>query len=131
MSQDAEALVRRLYESAFDPGVVREVVAPDLAYHLPAGEIGGRAALLGGSKAFRSAFPDLEFSIVDLRLDGDEVEVKWRVRGTHEGDFAGFAPTGREIAMSGRHVERVVDGQIVERWGESDHESLMQQLREG
>lgn len=131
MSEDPRAVVRRLYESAFDPDVVTEIVAPDLRYHLPTGEIGGRRELLAGSHAFRSAFPDAEFSIVDLRLDGDQVEVEWRVRGTHEGEFAGFAPSGREIAMSGRHVERVVSGQIVERWGESDHESLLQQLGEG
>lgn len=60
----------------------------DWAAHLEEEEIGGRAELLAGGEAFRSAFPDVEFSILDLRVDGDEVEVGWEVRGTHEGDFA-------------------------------------------
>lgn len=129
MSADPEEIVRRIYESGFDPDVVREVVAADLTYHLPDGGIGGRAELLAGGEAFRRAFPDVEFRVEDLRIEGDRVEVSWTVRGTHEGEFAGLAPTGRRIAMSGRHVERVVAGQVVERWGESDHASLLAQLR--
>ena len=126
---EPETLVRRLYESAFDPEVVGELVAEDLQYHLPNGAVGGRTELIAGGEAFRSAFPDVHFTVDELRIDEDKVEVCWTVRGTHQGDFAGLAPTGRRIQMSGRHIERVIAGKIVERWGESDHESLMMQLR--
>ena len=37
---EPETLVRKLYESAFDPEVVGELVAEDLQYHLPNGHVG-------------------------------------------------------------------------------------------
>ena len=129
--EKAEAIVRRLYESGFAADVINEVVAEVLRYHLPSGALGGRAELLAGAEAYRRAFPDVKFSIEELRVEGEAVEVRWRMRGTHSGDFAGYAPTGRVIEMRGRHVERVVGDEIVERWGESDHASLAEQLAPG
>jgi predicted ester cyclase len=47
------------------------------------------------AEQFRRAFPDLEWH-VDLVLgDGDLVAARWTASGTHSGNWADIAPTGR------------------------------------
>src|SRR5215203_5311166 len=48
-------------------------------------------------REFRSAFPDFHISIEDQIAEGDKVVSHYTIRGTHQGDFRGLAPTGKEI----------------------------------
>src|SRR5215213_11994993 len=43
---------------------------------------------------FRSAFPDLRLSPDDQIAEGDKVMSHGTIRGTHQGEFRGMAPTG-------------------------------------
>lgn len=122
-------LVRAFYRSGFDPARLDEFVHPACVYHAPGGDVEGLEALREMCRELRAAFPDLRMSIEALRVDGPEVEVHWTMRGTHRGEIGGFEPTGRTVEMSGRHVEVVRGGSIVERFGTSDHEGLAEQLR--
>lgn len=45
----------------------------------------------------RSAFPDQRNEIHSIRDADDAVIVEFDLLGTHQGEFAGFAPTGREF----------------------------------
>lgn len=47
--------------------------------------------------ASRAAFPDQRNEIHSLRHADDAVVVEFDLLGTHLGEFAGFAPTGREF----------------------------------
>lgn len=47
--------------------------------------------------ASRAAFPDQRNEIHTLRHAEDAVVVEFDLLGTHLGEFAGFAPTGREF----------------------------------
>lgn len=47
--------------------------------------------------ASRSAFPDQRNEIQSIRHADDAVIVEFDLLGTHQGEFAGFAPTGREF----------------------------------
>jgi predicted ester cyclase len=40
----------------------------------------------------------------------------------------GESPTGRDVALGGVNIFRIVDGKIVERWGRLDDLGLLQQL---
>ncbi|NIP58907.1 MAG: DUF4440 domain-containing protein [Gemmatimonadetes bacterium] len=127
---DRAILVRRLYESGFDPERLDEFVAEDCVYRGPGGEVRGREALREMCAELRRAFPDLRIRVDALRVDGDEVEVEWTMTGTHGGAIGEFEATGREVEMSGRHTEVVRGGRVVERWGTSDHVGLARRLRE-
>jgi predicted ester cyclase len=48
--------------------------------------------------------------------------------GTHSGDFLGRAPSGRRVSVTSIGIDRVVDGKIVEGWGELDMLGLYQQI---
>ncbi len=75
-----------------------------------------------------SAFPDLQVAIEDMIAEGDKVAVLWMVRGTHQGEYKGLAPTGRTIALPGASIHRIRDGQIAETQWRYDSAILLQQL---
>ena len=50
---------------------------------------------------FRSAFPDLRISPDDQIAEGDKVVSHGTIRGTHQGEFRGMAPTGEEREIKG------------------------------
>jgi steroid delta-isomerase-like uncharacterized protein len=66
---------------------------------------------------FRQAFPDFRISIDDQIAEGDKVMVHATIRGTHQGEFRGMAPTGKEIEERGFSVFRFSEeGKVVESW---------------
>jgi serine phosphatase RsbU (regulator of sigma subunit) len=66
---------------------------------------------------FRSAFPDFRISIDDQIAEGDKVMVHATIRGTHQREFRGMAPTGKEIEERGFSVFRFSEeGKVVESW---------------
>ena len=51
-----------------------------------------------------------------------------RLTGTHQGDFAGLGPTGRQIAVTATNLFRVADGRVTEDTPYWDFSALMHQL---
>jgi serine phosphatase RsbU (regulator of sigma subunit) len=55
----------------------------------------------------------------------------YTIRGTHQGDFRGMAPTGKEIEIKGVTTFRFSpEGKVVETWDSYDQLSLMRQSTE-
>jgi steroid delta-isomerase-like uncharacterized protein len=77
---------------------------------------------------FRSAFPDFHSTIEDQIAEGDRVVTRWRMRGTHQGEFRGIAPTGKELDITGIGIFRFSDGKVVESWDNFDQLGMMRQL---
>jgi predicted ester cyclase len=51
-----------------------------------------------------------------------------RFRGTHTGEFLGFAATGRTVEYVSHEFYRIADGLIAEEWICSDMATLLGQL---
>lgn len=128
---DRATVVRRLYRSGFDPDRLDEFVAPDCLDRGAGDETEGIEALREKCRELHRALPDLRFTVDALWVDGEEVEVRWTLRGTHRGEIRGAEPTGRRVEMSGRHTEVVRDGRIVERYGSADRGSVAERLAAG
>jgi steroid delta-isomerase-like uncharacterized protein len=78
---------------------------------------------------FRNAFPDFHTIIEDQIAEGDKVVSRWRMRGTHEGEFRGIAPTGMELEITGIGIFRFSsEGKVVESWDNFDQLGMMRQL---
>ena len=61
--------------------------------------------------------------------EGDKVVVRFRGRGTHQGETEAFGPpTGKRMEMTGITIKRLSDGKIVEAWTNFDALGMMQQL---
>jgi predicted ester cyclase len=109
-----------------------DLYAPDYVDHVARGpepaEVQGPGGLKAAVTLFRTAFPDLQYSIDDDMAEGDLVMTRFSARGTHLGPFLGAAPTGKEISYTGIDVNRVAGGRIVESWVQYDALGLLQQL---
>ena len=128
MSDDIAAankkLVRRFYKEVYghwNMTMVNEVVSPRFTSHdwpegIPMGPEGFRTFY----SAIRTALPDARYEVDDLISESDKVVVRWRLLGTHQGDFRGIGPTGRAITLKGIAIYRVDGGKLMERWVVTD-----------
>ncbi len=112
-----KAIIRRFYEEILTKGdlaVADELCAPDYAGHfLPPTVPPGIEGLKQLLTMYRTAFPDLRFTIEDLIAQGDKVVARATTRGTNQGTFLGSAPTGKQVAVTGIDMFRLVDGKVV------------------
>ena len=133
-AEENKAKMRRLLEEAFGQGnvdVVDEVLDPDFVCYDPnseTGEIRGADTIKGEIEYFRSAIPDLTYTIEVQIAEGEKVVSRYTVSGTHQGEFFGVAPTGERITMSGISIDRFEGGKIVEEWPEYDLLGVMRQI---
>lgn len=125
-----KAIVLRFYK-AFDQENLeqaKEMVAPNIvARGLGTGLLDGDGFFQYG-QLMRSAFPDGYHTFEDVIAEDDKVVTRGTFTGTHRGELFGIPPTGKQVTFSVVHVDRVVDGKVVEHWGQGDTMSLMQQL---
>jgi steroid delta-isomerase-like uncharacterized protein len=137
VSEAHKAVVWRYIAAIWHQGqfeVLEEMIAPTFVYHTShtagddAPEVHGPDGVKRAVAAWRSAFPDLHFTLEDLLVEGDKVMARWTCRGTHHGVFRGIAPTGKCVTFMGMSIYRIAQGQIVEQWTAEDGISLYQQL---
>ncbi len=77
---------------------------------------------------FHSAFQDFYCAIEDQIAQDDRVMTRWKIRGIHQGEFRGMAPTGKEVEINGIGIFRFSpEGKVVESWDSYDQFSLMRQ----
>jgi predicted ester cyclase len=76
----------------------------------------------------RAAFSDARVTIDDIVAEGDKVAVRFTLRGTHTGELMGIPPTRRHVVVTGIDINRIGNGQIVERWANFDTLGMLQQL---
>jgi steroid delta-isomerase-like uncharacterized protein len=133
MSEQNIAIARRGFEEVFNQGklaVADEIVAEGAVSHDPADpeESVGPAGFKRQVELYRTAFPDLKFTIEDVIADGDQVVIRWTSSGTHKGELMGLAPTGTRVTSSGIAIDKLSGGKIVEAWNHWDTLGLMRQL---
>ena len=90
--------------------------------------IHGRDAYENYAKEVVPAFPDLRLSVDDVLASDEVVMVEWTWTGTHEGEFEGIAPTGREVEIRGMTKAVIADGKIQEERGYYDLQDFLAQL---
>jgi predicted ester cyclase len=77
---------------------------------------------------FRQGFPDVISIVEDLIAEGDKVVARWRSRATHQGEYVGIPPTGKEVEFTGITVYRIEGGKIAESWTIEDELGLRRQI---
>ncbi|GHG07516.1 ester cyclase [Streptomyces filamentosus] len=60
--------------------------------------------------------PDFTVTTLHSIENGEWVANRYRITGTHTGDFFGQPPTGKRFEVMGMDMVRVVDGLLVEHW---------------
>jgi predicted ester cyclase len=77
---------------------------------------------------FRRGFPDVISTIEDLIAEEDKVVARWRSRATHQGDYMGIPPSGKEVEFTGISIYRIEEGKIAQSWNSEDQFGLMRQI---
>jgi predicted ester cyclase len=67
--------------------------------------------------------------VEDQVAEGDKVVSRYRVSGTHQGEFFGVAGTGNRVEFTGINIDRFDEsGKMVEEWPEYDLLGAMRQI---
>jgi steroid delta-isomerase-like uncharacterized protein len=132
-TEENKALVRRFYDEVTNGrnvAVLDDLLAPNFEGFTVEGPDHGqnREEFKHMITMMLNAFPDHHQTIHDWIAENDKVVTRWIVQGTHEGEFAGIAPTGKQVKISGMDIFRVAHGKIVEVWAEVDMLDVRQQL---
>ncbi|MFC4248770.1 ester cyclase [Natribaculum luteum] len=129
---DGAELAQRLIEEVWSKGqleVIDEIVSEDYVDYF-AGEpnVRGREGLKEYVTETRESFPDFGKDIEGLVVNGDSVALRFTATGTHEGEYGGIEPTGKEISFAGSIFFHIDDGEITATYESADMLGLMEQL---
>jgi predicted ester cyclase len=97
-------------------------------YVLHPEEAHGAAGLQEMVEGYRAALSDLRVDIEQQFSAGDRVATVSTIRGVHQGELMGTAPTGREVEFAMITISRFDDGRIAEEWEIADTVSLLAQI---
>ncbi len=125
-------LVRTFVEDAINQGkldMVDQCLAENFVDHhgIPGMEH-GRDGVKKAINAFRTAFPDLHFTIDGMMCEGNKVVVRWTGNGTFSEEFLGNPPAQKPLTVAGVDIIRLENGKIAERWASYDYFGVLLQL---
>lgn len=129
---DAKQIVKRLFEEPWKGNldVIDEHIAPGYIGHDPSEPEGirGPAGFRAFVQKYLTAFPGGQITVDDQILEGDKIATRWTGRGTHKGEIAGIAPTGKQITVTGLTISRLDGDMVVEDWTTWDALGMLIQI---
>ena len=131
--EENEILLTRWFEELWNRknyAVAQKLVTSDFVDHGDGGQEVKRGADGAADvvKTWHAGFPDGRMTIEDIYTEGDKSVVRTTFRGTHSGDFAGVAPSGKKVVVTAIGIDRIVDGKIAESWGDLNLLGVLQQI---
>lgn len=111
-----------------DYTAVFKLFAPEFRSYLPGAPGLDRDGWKSTMQVFFAAFPDFRHDIEELIATDDRIILRLVLRGTHQGNFNGIPPTGKQIEVRGIAINHIASGLIVENHVEIDRIALLQQL---
>ena len=110
--------------------LANELISHDAKFYVP-----GQPEPMRGPEGYlaiigmmRSGFPDIQWTLEETVAENDKVAARFIMKGTHQGAFFGFPPTGKPIKVQAMNIYRFSSGQITEEYGQPDLLGLLQQI---
>ncbi len=140
MLETNKAILRRHFEEVLNQGqldVIDEIYTASYVLDAPVqtagsvqahGETHGRDGLKRRVTLFRTAFPDIHFTVDNLIAEDDQVAAQYTFSGTHTGQFGELSPGGRSIVVCGILIAQMKDGKIESAISVFDSGDMMHQL---
>ncbi len=134
-------LLYRHFEEVLNEGklaVIDEIYADGYVLDAPVqtdgsaqahGQTLGRDGLKRRVTLFRTAFPDIHFTVENMIAEDDKVVVQYRFAGTQTGSFRELQPTGNTIDVGGILIARVANAKIESAYSVFDGGDMMRQLQ--
>jgi steroid delta-isomerase-like uncharacterized protein len=131
-TESIDAVMKRFVEfiNTADEQLAGQVIAPDAEFDAPThGEpLRGPGGYLELLAMLRTGFPDIYWTLEETITEGDKVAARFRMEGTHRGDFFGTPPTGKTISVRALNFYLLADGQIVREQRQPDLLGILQQI---
>lgn len=132
-AEQNKELIRTAVEEIWNNGdfdKLKDLVSDDFVIHFPrpGKEIRGPENVKQFYTELRKAFPDLQFTIIDLLAEDSKVVTHWSATGTHKDEFKGIPATGKRVTFNAMDIDKIIHGKFVECWTNIDELGLMQQL---
>lgn len=105
-----------------------EVVARDFVAHRADQVLQGIDTLKRQMEGWWRAFPDLHFTADIMMAEGSRVAISYTAPGTHQGEFAGIAPTDRQITWRGIMIYTIRDNKVSEAVAQWNDHDVIEQL---
>ena len=108
-------LARQFFEQIWNQGdesAIDRFIAEDAAGNDPKFGVGRESFRLQWRK-WRAAFPDINFAVEEIVAEGDTVVTRWRLTGTHLGEYLGKEATGNKVDVDGVSIDRIKNGMVV------------------
>jgi len=108
-------LARQFFEQIWNQGdesAIDRFIAEDAAGNDPKFGVGRESFRLQWRK-WRAAFPEINFAVEEIVAEGDTVVTRWRLTGTHLGEYLGKEATGNKVDVDGVSIDRIKDGMVV------------------
>lgn len=134
---DSDSEVKRVVQSfveitnEHDHGRLPEVFSEDSTWRTPAapgGEVNGPEATKDVMERVTGAVPDFHVEPGDVFVEDNEGMTTMRFTGTHENEFMGIPPTGREFELNGMSKFHVAGGEIRELRDVVNMQSFLEQV---
>jgi predicted ester cyclase len=126
---EASSIGRRFFEAQdrLRGGPDPELVTVDYT-----ADLNGMHFDLAGHQEFAAGwyagFPDTHHIIESVDIAPAAERVRFRLLGTHTGDFMGIPPTGKPVDVSADVIMTIEDGKVESVIGSFDQAGLMKQL---
>ena len=106
---------------------IDRLVAEDAAGNDPKFGV-GRESFKTQWRKWHAGFSDLHFHVEEIIAEGERVVTRWRLTGTHDGEFLGHTPTGRKVDVDGVSIDTIRGGIVVSGFDAWDALGFRQQL---
>lgn len=130
-TEENKAIVCRFVEEFWNQGqttAADELMTAEATIVLPGSGQVGKERFKAFATTLRNAFPDWHSTVEEMIAEESCVGERWTGRGTHQGEFQGIAPTGKQVTVPGFVFYRVTSGKIAEFRGLFDGLGLLHQL---
>jgi steroid delta-isomerase-like uncharacterized protein len=132
MAQSSRALTLRILQeiwNAKNPSLIEELYSKDSVIHTPDGEVRGVEGSKQLYRTYTSAFPDLQFEILEIVAENDSAAAQLLFTGTHKGPLGELPASGKFVKVANNCFFRFADGKLLKQKGLWDTLSFMQQIK--
>jgi steroid delta-isomerase-like uncharacterized protein len=111
--------------------LIEEIMTPDFQFIIPTqpAPIAGYDNMKGFVTYLRNAFPDITFTVEREIASDNKVASRWRIKGTHKGEFLGMPATGNVVEDYGIDIFTFEQGKIKTVHVNENDFGLFQQLQ--
>jgi predicted ester cyclase len=124
----AKTYARRIWDDK-DLSAIDEFIHPKCVIHSLLGDFHGPDFMKKVVQAWLIGFPDLTVKNTSILCEEDMVVIYWQAQGSHQGDFKGIKPTGKQVFYTGVTIYRLKQSKITEYWVYLNMQQLINQIK--